>query len=218
VGLGQGLVDAGLIGAERTAHPAATALSVRTAHYRRDDASAQPPEGGRLSGPSLVRPACPAEPSFRRQMSALYSSPPEPTSWQSKCSRSFRGDIKASRRYGIVGDSLNGIIEALRSRGTFEWVHVRHEEAAAFAAAGEAETVTPTRICVPYVLLTFGDASRPPVGAVIIEAPSMFQARMTAVTSSPVCPSTKMIAAVKPTPAPALPTETPEQLRHRAGK
>jgi len=30
-------------------------------------------------------------------------------------------------------------------------------------------------------LLTFGDASRPPVGAVIIEAPSMFQARMTAV-------------------------------------
>jgi hypothetical protein len=30
-------------------------------------------------------------------------------------------------------------------------------------------------------LLTFGDASRPPIGAVIIEAPSMFQARMTAV-------------------------------------
>jgi hypothetical protein len=30
-------------------------------------------------------------------------------------------------------------------------------------------------------LLTFGDASRPPDGAVIIEAPSMFQARMTAV-------------------------------------
>jgi len=34
---------------------------------------------------------------------------------------------------------------------------------------------------MPYFLLTFGDASRPPVGAVIIEAPSMFQARMTAV-------------------------------------
>jgi hypothetical protein len=30
--------------------------------------------------------------------------------------------------------------------------------------------------CMPYFLLTFGDASRPPVGAVIIEAPSMFQA------------------------------------------
>jgi hypothetical protein len=34
---------------------------------------------------------------------------------------------------------------------------------------------------MPYFLLTFGDGSRPPVGAVIIEAPSMFQARMTAV-------------------------------------
>jgi hypothetical protein len=34
---------------------------------------------------------------------------------------------------------------------------------------------------MPHFLLTFGDASRPPVGAVIIEAPSMFQARMTAV-------------------------------------
>ena len=34
---------------------------------------------------------------------------------------------------------------------------------------------------MPCFLLTFGDASRPPVGAVIIEAPSMFQARMTAV-------------------------------------
>jgi hypothetical protein len=32
-----------------------------------------------------------------------------------------------------------------------------------------------------HFLLTFGDASRPPVGAVIIEAPSMFQARTTAV-------------------------------------
>jgi hypothetical protein len=34
---------------------------------------------------------------------------------------------------------------------------------------------------MPYFLLTFGDARRPPLGAVIIEAPSTFQARMTAV-------------------------------------
>jgi hypothetical protein len=39
---------------------------------------------------------------------------------------------------------------------------------------------TPTA-CMPHFLLTFGDASRPPVAAIIIEAPSMFQARMTAV-------------------------------------
>ena len=42
------------------------------------------------------------------------------------------------RIYGIVGDSLNGLTEALRRRGTIEWIHVRHEEVAAFAAAGEA--------------------------------------------------------------------------------
>jgi hypothetical protein len=34
---------------------------------------------------------------------------------------------------------------------------------------------------MPHFLLTFGDARRPPVAAIIIEAPSMFQARMTAV-------------------------------------
>jgi hypothetical protein len=34
---------------------------------------------------------------------------------------------------------------------------------------------------MPHFLLTFGDARRPPMGAVIIEAPSMSQARMTAV-------------------------------------
>src|ERR1700676_1743898 len=34
---------------------------------------------------------------------------------------------------------------------------------------------------MPHFLLTFGDARRPPAGAVIIEAPSMFQARVTAV-------------------------------------
>src|SRR3954469_14806878 len=33
-----------------------------------------------------------------------------------------------SRIYGVVGDSLNGLTEALRRRETIEWVHVRHEE------------------------------------------------------------------------------------------
>jgi pyruvate dehydrogenase (quinone) len=43
------------------------------------------------------------------------------------------------RIFGVVGDSLNGLTEALRTRGTIEWVHVRHEEVAAFAAAGEGQ-------------------------------------------------------------------------------
>jgi pyruvate dehydrogenase (quinone) len=39
------------------------------------------------------------------------------------------------RVYGIPGDSLNGFTDALRRDGTIAWEHVRHEEAAAFAAA-----------------------------------------------------------------------------------
>src|SRR6201986_3364316 len=51
------------------------------------------------------------------------------------------------RIFGIVGDSLNGLTEALRSRGTIEWVHVRHEEVAAFAAAGEAAMTGSLAVC-----------------------------------------------------------------------
>jgi pyruvate dehydrogenase (quinone) len=49
--------------------------------------------------------------------------------------------LKASgvqRVYGIPGDSLNGFTDALRRDGDVAWQHVRHEEAAAFAASGEA--------------------------------------------------------------------------------
>jgi pyruvate dehydrogenase (quinone) len=42
------------------------------------------------------------------------------------------------RIYGIVGDSPNGLTDALRRQGKIEWVHVRHEEVAAFAAGAEA--------------------------------------------------------------------------------
>ena len=42
------------------------------------------------------------------------------------------------RIYGVAGDSLNGITDALRSKGTIDWIHTRHEETAAFAAGAEA--------------------------------------------------------------------------------
>jgi pyruvate dehydrogenase (quinone) len=48
--------------------------------------------------------------------------------------------LKASgvrRVYGIPGDSLNGFTDALRRDGAIDWQHVRHEEAAGFAAAAE---------------------------------------------------------------------------------
>ena len=44
------------------------------------------------------------------------------------------------RVYGLPGDSLNGFTDALRKNGTIRWVHVRHEESAAFAAAADAAT------------------------------------------------------------------------------
>ena len=42
------------------------------------------------------------------------------------------------RVYGLPGDSLNAVTEAIRTEEALEWVHVRHEEAAAFAAGAEA--------------------------------------------------------------------------------
>jgi pyruvate dehydrogenase (quinone) len=44
-------------------------------------------------------------------------------------------DVKTC--YGIVGDTLNRIAHAI-DRSEIDWVHVRHEEAGAFAAAAEA--------------------------------------------------------------------------------
>ena len=37
------------------------------------------------------------------------------------------------RIYGLSGDSLNGITDSIRARKNIQWVHVRHEETAAFA-------------------------------------------------------------------------------------
>src|SRR5690348_17513311 len=51
------------------------------------------------------------------------------------------------RIYGVVGDSLNGMTEALRKRGDIDWVHVRHEEAAAFAAGAEAHLTGELAVC-----------------------------------------------------------------------
>lgn len=51
------------------------------------------------------------------------------------------------RIYGIVGDSLNGITNALQKRKNIEWVHVRNEEAAAFAAGAEAQLTGELAVC-----------------------------------------------------------------------
>ncbi|WP_426269458.1 ubiquinone-dependent pyruvate dehydrogenase [Dyella kyungheensis] len=51
------------------------------------------------------------------------------------------------RIYGVVGDSLNGITESLRERGDIDWIHMRHEEAAAFAAGAEAHLTGELAVC-----------------------------------------------------------------------
>jgi pyruvate dehydrogenase (quinone) len=51
------------------------------------------------------------------------------------------------RVYGLPGDSLNGFTEALRKDGTIEWVHVRNEEVAAFAAGADAHLTGSLAVC-----------------------------------------------------------------------
>jgi pyruvate dehydrogenase (quinone) len=51
------------------------------------------------------------------------------------------------RVFGIVGDSLNGITDAIRRHGEIEWIHVRHEEVAAFAAGAEAHLTGNLAVC-----------------------------------------------------------------------
>lgn len=57
----------------------------------------------------------------------------------------------ATHVYGIVGDSLNPVVDAIRRAqkdgADIQWVHVRHEEAAAFAAAAEAEITGRLAVC-----------------------------------------------------------------------
>src|SRR5438046_3913596 len=51
------------------------------------------------------------------------------------------------RIYEIVGDSLNGIIDAIRREGSIQWIHVRHEEVAAFAAGADAHVTGELAVC-----------------------------------------------------------------------
>jgi len=89
--------------------------------------------------------------------------------------------VGVKRIFGVVGDSLNGMTEALRKRGTIDWVHVRHEEVAAFAAAGEAQITGELAVCAGscgpgnlHLINGLFDAhrSRTPVLAIAAHIPS----------------------------------------------
>ena len=51
------------------------------------------------------------------------------------------------RIYGVSGDSLNAITDSIRRQGKIEWIHMRHEEAAAFAAGAEAHLTGKLAVC-----------------------------------------------------------------------
>src|SRR5437868_13695134 len=51
------------------------------------------------------------------------------------------------RVYGVSGDSLNAITDSIRTRRDMQWVHVRHEEVAAFAAGAEAHLTGKLAVC-----------------------------------------------------------------------
>lgn len=91
------------------------------------------------------------------------------------------GHAGVERIYGVVGDSLNGLTEALRQAGTIEWVHVRHEEVAAFAASGESQATGRLAVCAGscgpgnlHLINGLYDAqrSRTPVLAIAAHIPS----------------------------------------------
>jgi len=61
-------------------------------------------------------------------------------------------DAGVRRIYGIVGDSLNPIVDSVRrsggsAKGGIDWIHVRNEEAAAFAASAEAQLTGELAVC-----------------------------------------------------------------------
>lgn len=51
------------------------------------------------------------------------------------------------RIYAVTGDSLNHVNDAIRRDGSIEWIHVRHEETAAYAAGAEAQLTGKLACC-----------------------------------------------------------------------
>jgi pyruvate dehydrogenase (quinone) len=85
------------------------------------------------------------------------------------------------RVYGIAGDSLNGITDAIRRQEQIRWIHVRHEETAAFAAGAEAHLTGRLAVCAGsccpgnlHLINGLYDAhrSRVPVLAIAAQIPS----------------------------------------------
>ncbi len=53
--------------------------------------------------------------------------------------------------WGVVGDALNPVTDAIRREDRVEWVGVRHEEAGAFAASAQAQLTDDLAVCMGTV-------------------------------------------------------------------
>src|SRR5258707_9330727 len=91
--------------------------------------------------------------------------------------------VKAGVRrvYGVAGDSLNGLTDTIRKSKDIQWMHVRHEEVAAFAAGAEAQLTEQLTVCAGscgpgnlHLINGLYDAhrSRVPVLAIAAQIPS----------------------------------------------
>jgi pyruvate dehydrogenase (quinone) len=85
------------------------------------------------------------------------------------------------RIYGVVGDSLNSIVDAIHHSKKIEWIHVRHEEVAALAASAEAQLTGNLAVCAGscglgnlHLINGFFDAHKTlaPVLAIAAQIPS----------------------------------------------
>jgi pyruvate dehydrogenase (quinone) len=85
------------------------------------------------------------------------------------------------RIYGVSGDSLNGITDSIRRQSQIQWIHMRHEEAAAFAAGAEAHLTGRLAVCAGscgpgnlHLINSLYDChrSRVPVLAIAAQIPS----------------------------------------------
>src|ERR1017187_10440966 len=85
------------------------------------------------------------------------------------------------RIFGVSGDSLNGITDSIRATRKLDWIHLRHEETAAFAAGAEAHLTGKLSVCAgscgpgnPHLINGLYDAnrSRVPVLAIASHIPS----------------------------------------------
>src|SRR5699024_95782 len=90
-------------------------------------------------------------------------------------------EIGVKRGYGVVGDRVKGVTEAIRTQGEIEWVGTRHEEAAAFDASGESPLTNEFAVCAGscrrgnlHLINGLYDAhrSRTPVLAIAAHIPS----------------------------------------------